>query len=120
MHKIVGGGAGGLELATRLGDSLGKKSLAHVTLIDAARTHIWKPLLYEVATGTLDSHADQLEYLARPAGTISASASAACTAWTAPARKCWWPPPWMPTATRSRPGGAFPKLSSQRESASGS
>ena len=67
MHKIVivGGGAGGLELATRLGDTLGKKGLAHVTLIDAARTHIWKPLLYEVAAGTLDSYADQLEYLAQ-------------------------------------------------------
>ncbi len=67
MHKIVivGGGAGGLELATRLGDTLGRKGLAHVTLIDAARTHIWKPLLYEVAAGTLDSYADQLEYLAQ-------------------------------------------------------
>jgi len=67
MHKIVivGGGAGGLELATRLGDTLGGKGQAHVTLIDAARTHIWKPLLYEVAAGTLDSHADQLEYLAQ-------------------------------------------------------
>ncbi len=67
MHKIVivGGGAGGLELATRLGDTLGEKGQAHVTLIDAARTHIWKPLLYEVAAGTLDSYADQLEYLAQ-------------------------------------------------------
>ncbi len=62
---IVGGGAGGLELATRLGDTLGRKGQAHVTLIDAARTHIWKPLLYEVAAGTLDSYADQLEYLAQ-------------------------------------------------------
>ncbi len=67
MHKIVivGGGAGGLELATHLGDTLGRKGQAHVTLIDAARTHIWKPLLYEVAAGTLDSYADQLEYLAQ-------------------------------------------------------
>ena len=31
---IVGAGAGGLELATRLGCTLGKKGLAHVTLID--------------------------------------------------------------------------------------
>jgi NADH dehydrogenase len=67
MHEIVivGGGAGGLELATRLGDSLGRKGTAHVTLIDAARTHLWKPLLYEVAAGSLNSHADQLEYLAQ-------------------------------------------------------
>jgi NADH dehydrogenase len=36
---IGGGGAGGLELATRLGRTLGKKGLAHVTLIKKARTH---------------------------------------------------------------------------------
>lgn len=67
MHRIVivGGGAGGLELATQLGDRLGKSGAAHITLIDSARTHIWKPLLYEVAAGSLDSHADRLEYLAQ-------------------------------------------------------
>jgi phosphoribosylpyrophosphate synthetase len=36
---IVGGGAGGLELATKLGDKLGKHGKAHITLIDKARTH---------------------------------------------------------------------------------
>jgi NADH dehydrogenase len=61
---IVGGGAGGLELAVRLGKKLGKKHKAHITLVDAARTHLWKPLLHQVAAGTLDSHADELEYLA--------------------------------------------------------
>ena len=67
VHKIivVGGGAGGLELATKLGDKLGKRGHAHVTLIDPDRTHIWKPLLHEVAAGTLDSHQDELEYLAQ-------------------------------------------------------
>lgn len=67
MHKIiiVGGGAGGLELATKLGNSLGKKGVAEITLIDKSRTHIWKPLLHEVAAGTLDSSEDQLEYLAQ-------------------------------------------------------
>ena len=30
---IVGGGAGGLELATRLGDTLGKRGRAEITLI---------------------------------------------------------------------------------------
>ncbi len=36
MHRIViiGGGAGGLELATWLGDTLGKQDKAAVTLID--------------------------------------------------------------------------------------
>ncbi|MDX2220688.1 MAG: NAD(P)/FAD-dependent oxidoreductase [Burkholderiales bacterium] len=62
---IVGGGAGGLELATRLGDSLGRKGRAQVTLVDRARTHLWKPLLHEVAAGSINIHADQLDYLAQ-------------------------------------------------------
>ena len=62
---IVGGGAAGLELATKLGNKLGKKHLADITLIDSSRTHIWKPLLHEVAAGTLDSSEDELEYLAQ-------------------------------------------------------
>lgn len=62
---IVGGGAGGLELATKLGRSLGRKGKAEIILIDASRTHIWKPLLHEVAAGTLDSSEDELEYLAQ-------------------------------------------------------
>src|SRR5574340_324839 len=67
MHQIVivGGGAGGLELATRLGDRLGKKKRACITLIDASPSHLWKPLLYEVAAGSLDSYAERLEYLAQ-------------------------------------------------------
>jgi NADH:ubiquinone reductase (H+-translocating) len=54
MHHIivVGGGAGGLELATRLGDKLGRRKLADVTLIDKSRSHLWKPLLHQVAAGT--------------------------------------------------------------------
>lgn len=62
---VVGGGAGGLELATALGDRLGRRKKADITLIDASRTHVWKPLLHEVAAGTLDSHEDELEYLAQ-------------------------------------------------------
>jgi NADH dehydrogenase len=62
---IVGGGAGGLELATRLGNALGRKKKAAITLIDQARTHLWKPLLHEVAAGSLNSHDDELEYLAQ-------------------------------------------------------
>lgn len=60
---VVGGGAGGLELVTKLGRKLGKKGKAHITLVDNTRTHIWKPLLHEVAAGTLDSHQDEIEYL---------------------------------------------------------
>ncbi len=61
---IVGGGASGLELATSLGQQLGRKGLAEITLIDATTTHIWKPLLHEVAAGTLDE-SEQVEYLAQ-------------------------------------------------------
>lgn len=62
---IVGGGAGGLELATRLGDSLGKKKKAQITLIDCTRTHVWKPLLHEIAAGSMDPDRHELEYLAQ-------------------------------------------------------
>lgn len=62
---IVGGGAGGLELATRLGRTLGKRGQAKVTLVDANLTHIWKPLLHEVAAGSLNSSGDELNYVAQ-------------------------------------------------------
>ncbi|MFT6140713.1 MAG: NADH dehydrogenase, partial [Psychromonas sp.] len=61
---IVGGGAGGLELATELGDRLGRKKKAHITLVDKNRTHLWKPLLHEVAAGSLDDGIDALSYRA--------------------------------------------------------
>ncbi len=63
-HKIVivGGGAAGLELATSLGNKLGKRGLAEVMLLDASSTHIWKPLLHEVAAGTL-GETEEVEYL---------------------------------------------------------
>src|SRR2546426_10295842 len=62
---IVGGGAGGLELATRLGDSLGRKGKAAITLIDRTRTHVWKPLLHEIAAGSMNPDKHELEYLAQ-------------------------------------------------------
>ncbi len=62
---IVGGGAGGLELATRLGRTLGKRGQARITLVDANLTHIWKPLLHEVAAGSLNSSGDELNYVAQ-------------------------------------------------------
>lgn len=67
LHRIVivGGGAGGLELATRLGDTLGKQGLAHVTLIEKARSHFWKPHLHEIAAGSMDLHAHATDYLAQ-------------------------------------------------------
>jgi NADH dehydrogenase len=62
---IVGGGAGGLELATRLGDSLGKRGTAEITLIDKNRTHVWKPKLHEIASGSMDLSAHEVDYLAQ-------------------------------------------------------
>lgn len=62
---IVGGGAGGLELATRLGDSLGRKGKAVITLIDRTKTHVWKPLLHEIAAGSMDPDRHELDYLAQ-------------------------------------------------------
>jgi len=67
LHRIVvvGGGAGGLELATRLGDTLGKRGLAHITLIEKARTHFWKPHLHEIAAGSADLHTRATDFLAQ-------------------------------------------------------
>jgi NADH dehydrogenase len=67
LHRVVvvGGGAGGLELATRLGDRLGKRQRADITLIDRKRTHLWKPLLHEIAAGSMDLGVHELDYLAQ-------------------------------------------------------
>lgn len=66
LHRIliVGGGAGGLPLATRLGETLGKRRRAEITLVDRNATHLWKPLLHEVAAGRMDADAHGVEYLA--------------------------------------------------------
>ncbi|WP_097459820.1 NAD(P)/FAD-dependent oxidoreductase [Mangrovitalea sediminis] len=61
---IVGGGAGGLELATRLGKRLGKRGKARITLIDAVLTHVWKPLLHEVAAGSMDAEVNAVNFRA--------------------------------------------------------
>lgn len=62
---IVGGGAGGLELTTKLGDSLGRKGRAIITLIDKSKTHVWKPLLHEIAAGSMNPEKHELDYLAQ-------------------------------------------------------
>lgn len=64
---IVGGGAGGLELATKLGKTLGKSGKARITLVDKNTRHIWKPLLHEVASGSLDTDTDGVIYSAHAA-----------------------------------------------------
>lgn len=69
QHQIVvvGGGAGGLELATALGYRLGRHGMAKIVLVDCNLTHIWKPLLHEVAAGTINSYEDELNYFAHGA-----------------------------------------------------
>ncbi|RKS87577.1 NADH dehydrogenase FAD-containing subunit [Orbus hercynius] len=61
---IVGGGAGGLELVTRLGNTLGRKKRAQITLVDQNTVHLWKPLLHEIATGALNDQVDHISYQA--------------------------------------------------------
>ena len=58
---VVGGGAGGLELATRLGARFGREKF-DIILVEKNRTHIWKPLLHEVAAGSLDANLDEVGY----------------------------------------------------------
>ena len=59
---IVGGGAGGLPLATRLGRRLGRHGLADITLVDGNSVHVWKPRFHEVATGAIDADLDAVDY----------------------------------------------------------
>jgi NADH dehydrogenase len=67
LHRIVvaGGGAAGLELVSKLGDTLGKTGKARITLVDRGRTHLWKPLLHSVAAGSLRRSQHELNYLAQ-------------------------------------------------------
>ena len=60
---VVGGGAGGLELVTRLGSHFGNRDY-DIILVERNRTHVWKPLLHEVAAGALDANLDEVGYRA--------------------------------------------------------
>ena len=62
---VVGGGAAGLQLVTRLGKTLGRRREASVALVERARTHLWKPLLHAVAAGSIDPGGHELNYLAQ-------------------------------------------------------
>ncbi|AOA58068.1 NAD(P)/FAD-dependent oxidoreductase [Acinetobacter larvae] len=69
QHRIVivGGGAGGLELATQLGNRLANNPQIEISLVDKKLTHIWKPLLHEIAAGTLNINAEETNYYAHAA-----------------------------------------------------
>ncbi len=58
---VVGGGAGGLQLAAKLGARYGREKF-DIILLERNRTHIWKPLLHEVAAGSLDANLDEVGY----------------------------------------------------------
>jgi len=62
---VVGGGAAGLELATGLGNGLGRRGRAEIALVECTRMHLWKPLFHEVAAGSLDFGEYELSYLAQ-------------------------------------------------------
>ena len=66
LHRIVvvGGGAAGLELVTRLGRRLGRRKRASIALVECARTHLWKPMLHAAAAGSIDPGAYEVNYLA--------------------------------------------------------
>lgn len=59
---VVGGGAGGLELVTKLGRKLGRRKKAEIVLIDRNTSHLWKPLLHEIAVGAMDDGVDAVSY----------------------------------------------------------
>jgi len=60
---VAGGGAGGLELVRKLGRAY-RGQHYDIILIEPQRTHIWKPLLHEVAAGSLDANLDEVGYRA--------------------------------------------------------
>ncbi|MEL7297054.1 MAG: NAD(P)/FAD-dependent oxidoreductase [Pseudomonadota bacterium] len=89
---VIGGGAGGLELAVRLARKLRRDKNTEVMLIDKNPTHIWKPLFHEVATGSMNSYHDEASYLmlARKhkfnfmLGTVTSIDTASRRVWLAP------------------------------------
>jgi len=60
---VVGGGAGGLELVKKLGARFSRKHF-DIFLVEPHQTHVWKPLLHEVAAGSLDANLDEVGYRA--------------------------------------------------------
>lgn len=59
---VVGGGAGGLELVAKLSKFAKKRKSLEIILVDKQRTHVWKPLLHEVAAGVIDKNSDGVDY----------------------------------------------------------
>ncbi|MFT9441364.1 MAG: NAD(P)/FAD-dependent oxidoreductase [Acetobacter papayae] len=62
---IVGGGVAGLALATRLGETLGKRGEARITLIDKSFSHVWKPMLHCFAAGTVQNENNRISFMSQ-------------------------------------------------------
>lgn len=65
---VVGGGAGGLTLVSKLAEKLRRDKVGRefrIVLVDQYPSHVWKPLLHEVAAGSMDPHMHQLSYAAQ-------------------------------------------------------
>ena len=62
---VMGGGAGGLELAIRTARATRPGRRAEVTLVDRRSTHLWKPRLHEVAAGLLIPAEEEAGYAAQ-------------------------------------------------------
>jgi NADH dehydrogenase len=62
---VIGGGAAGLALASKLGRRFKRNPNVEVTLVDQQLTHIWKPLLHEVAAGSFDPNVNEVSFLSQ-------------------------------------------------------
>lgn len=63
---IVGGGVGGLEVASTLGRRWRRRTdRPAITLVDRDSAHVWKPMLHTIAAGTRDISQQQTTYLAQ-------------------------------------------------------
>jgi len=61
---IVGGGVAGMEIATQLGNTLGRSKKSTITLIDRDSFHVWKPMLHTIAAGTNDVSLQKISFMA--------------------------------------------------------
>ena len=77
---VVGGGAGGLELMARLGRRFGRERRYDAIRLERNRTHVWKPLLHEMASGAQAGAPRASSTSRSTAGTCSRS-SARCAGW---------------------------------------
>ena len=64
LHRF-GVSAADRKTLDRYGKNKNGAAHARVTLVDRHPTHIWKPLLHEVAAGSMDPFTQELEYAAQ-------------------------------------------------------